>query len=166
MSNHNGGPVIHDVVEGYLNLSLRGLIQCRCSLIKDQDLRAPNDGSGYSDPLFLTPRELAALDPALDVKPMVELEGLFLGASPVDIALDSSEHALLLFFVLKLLQDICRLSKFLAFHFIPKKGAILTELRVKGCSRIIKSVLYGGRLNELKTICNFRGLIDLLVARI
>ena len=166
MSNDYGGPVIHDVVEGYLDLPLRGLIQGRCSLIKDQDLRASNDGSGDRDPLFLAPGELAALDPALDVKPMVELEGLLLGASPVDISLDSSEHALLLFFVLKLLQDICRLSEFLAFHFIPKKGTILTELRVKGCSRIIKSVLNGSRLNELKSICDFCGLIDLLVARI
>lgn len=71
MSNDYGGPVIHDVVEGNLNLPLRGLIQGRCSLIKDQDLRASDDGSSNGDPLFLTPRELAALYPTLDIKPVV-----------------------------------------------------------------------------------------------
>ena len=165
MSNHNGGPVIHDVVQGYLDLPLGGLIQGRCCLIKDQDLRASNDGSGDGDPLFLAPRELAALDPALDVKSVVQLEGLLLGASPVDIALDSGEDSLLFFLFLKLLQDICRLSELLAFHFLSKNGPILSELRVKGCSRIIKSVLYGCGLDELKSIRDFGGLIDLLVAR-
>ena len=165
MSNDYGGPVIHDIVECNLDLPLRGLIQGRCSLVKDQDLRASDDGSGDGDPLFLATRELAALDPALDVKPVVQLEGLLLGASPVYIPLDSGEYSYLLFLLLKLLQDICSLSEFLAFHFLSKNGPILSELRVKGCSRIIKSVLYGCGLNELKSVCDFGGLIDLLVAR-
>ena len=44
VGDHEGGPSLHEYVQGSLDFALRLCIQCRCSLIKDEDRGVLDDG--------------------------------------------------------------------------------------------------------------------------
>jgi len=53
VSNDDGGPVLHDVLQSLLHLLLRVLIEGTGGFVQDEDLGLPDDGSGNGNPLLL-----------------------------------------------------------------------------------------------------------------
>ena len=64
MSNNNRGATFHCPIQCLLNNFLTLFIQCRRSLVKDQNLWVLNQGSCDSDTLLLATGEFTALEAA------------------------------------------------------------------------------------------------------
>ena len=112
-----------------------------------------DNGSGNGDPLLLATRELAALDPAMNVESLMQGNVfLFLG-SPVDVSFLCHKLAFFFFFFLKLHKVILDLLHFFRAIFVLKIRLIPLELFEKSISGLIKRVFYFSRLNELCSVC-------------
>ena len=122
-----------------------------------------DNGSCDGNPLFLATRELAALDPTMDVESLMKgYIFLFLG-SPVDISFLCYKLAFVFFFFLKFHKVILDLLHFFRAIFVLKIGLIPLKLFEKSISGLIKRVFYFSRLNELCSVCYLGRPSDLRV---
>ena len=60
VSNHDDGPILHQICEGALHQHLRLRIEMRCGLIKDQNRGVSEQRPGDRNPLSLTSAETGA----------------------------------------------------------------------------------------------------------
>jgi len=54
VSYDDGGPILHDVVQGRLDFRLTFFVKSTCGLIQHEDLGVPDNGSGDGNPLLLS----------------------------------------------------------------------------------------------------------------
>lgn len=112
VGDDNGGPVLHDVVQGHLHLPLRRLVQRRGGFVQNQQPRLPYDGSRNGDPLLLPSRKFAPLQPTLNLKSTLNCN-IFLFRTPdIHITFHNLELAFFFFLLLDLFQVFNQLQIF------------------------------------------------------
>jgi len=106
VGNHDSGPVLHGGLDGFLHFLLRSLIKSRGGLIEQENFGFRDQGTGDSDSLLLSTRELATLEATLDLISLMKgsiLKGLI---SLVNVTFNNLEVTLLGISFLKLFQDV------------------------------------------------------------
>jgi len=140
MGDHDSGPVLHGSLDGFLHFLLRSLIKSGGGLIEQEYLGLRDQGTGNSDSLLLSTRELTTLESALDLISLMKGSILKSLISLVNIAFNNLEITLLGIPLLKLFQDVELLIILFLTKRIVKFGFVLFHCLQETSIGIIEGV--------------------------